>query len=346
MARILYGLSGEGFGHAARSKEVIDYLRSRGHEVSIATHDRGLKYLSEFYQVEKIGGFSFVYESNEVKYAKTVFSNWLKRKETLESLQQLSGLIEERQIDLVISDYEPLTALSAKLKRLPLISLDNQHVLTKTKLDYPREHKASFLTNSLLNRLFIVQPKNYLILSFFPCQPRGGKVFVFKPIVKSEILSAKPTIGDKILVYLTSGFEGAADVLKDLPAEFIVYGLKREGQDGNLLFKNMERASFSEDLIKCRAVIANAGFALISEALFLAKPYLAIPAGAQFEQFLNAYHLAKLGYGATSEQFTAEAVSDFLNKLEEYRQHLAGGMEPGNQQVFAKLDELIALYVK
>jgi uncharacterized protein (TIGR00661 family) len=46
-------------------------------------------------------------------------------------------------------------------------------------------------------------------------------------------------------------------------------------------------------------VIANSGFSLICEALYLGKPYLAIPVRHQFEQVLNAYYVDKMGYGTT-----------------------------------------------
>ena len=53
-----------------------------------------------------------------------------------------------------------------------------------------------------------------------------------------------------------------------------------------------------QDLVGANAVIANAGFSLVSEALHLGKPYLAIPVKRQFEQVLNAYYVDKMNYGA------------------------------------------------
>ena len=60
-----------------------------------------------------------------------------------------------------------------------------------------------------------------------------------------------------------------------------------------------------------KAVIATAGFTLISEALYLHKPYLALPMQGQFEQELNAFQLESLGYGKNVTEVSAEAIGDF-----------------------------------
>ena len=41
MARIVYGVSGEGSGHSSRAREMAGHLVQRGHEVRMASYDRG-----------------------------------------------------------------------------------------------------------------------------------------------------------------------------------------------------------------------------------------------------------------------------------------------------------------
>jgi uncharacterized protein (TIGR00661 family) len=344
MANILYGVSGEGFGHAARSLVVINHLKRAGHQVTVVSYDKGFQFLSQTLPVELITGTNFTYENNEVKYLKTAVKNFLRSSETLKSVEAVSELADSRRIDLVMTDFEPISCLVANLKKLPLISLDNQHILTKTKLDYPRHYLKAYLTDKLITRLMVFNPKFYLVLSFFPCEPLSRKVVVFPPVIAEDILAAHPVVGDKILVYLTSGFEEAADILKKLPQQFIVYGLSRVGQVGNCLFKKINRQEFIIDLARCHSIIATAGFSLISEALYLGKPYLAIPAQAQFEQILNAYHLAKMGYGEHHNELTPQGIEEFVAKADRYRARLGRGLQPGNGQVLAKVDELIAKY--
>ena len=102
--------------------------------------------------------------------------------------------------------------------------------------------------------------------------------------------------GEHILVYVTSGFESLLDELKNVPRErFLVYGYDRADQDGVLTYKPFSRDGFLNDLAGCQAVIATAGFTLISESLHLGKPYCALPMQGQFEQQLNAFQLQRLG---------------------------------------------------
>ncbi len=344
MANILYGVSGEGFGHAARSLVVIEYLKRAGHQVTVISYDKGFDFLSEKMPVKLIAGGNFTYENNSVKYFKTIIKNFLRSAETLKSVEAIAELVEKKKINFVVTDFEPISCLVANLKKLPLISLDNQHILTKTKLNYPGHYFKAYLVGKLITRLMIFNPKFYLILSFFPCKSLDRKALLFPPLIADEVLNKKPTTNDYILVYLTSGFEEASDIFGKLPQKFIIYGLARTGRVGNCLFKQHSRQEFVNDLAQCRAIIATAGFSLISEALYLGKPYFALPAKAQFEQILNAYQLAKLGYGEHHDELSVVAVEKFLAKIDQYQKRLGRGLKPGNEQIFAKVEELITKY--
>ena len=125
---------------------------------------------------------------------------------------------------------------------------------------------------------------------------------------------------------------------------FIAYGFDREGEDRNILYKKPSLGGFFADLISARAVVANSGFSLVTEALHLGKPYLAVPVSHQFEQIVNAYWLQKSGYGAYWEELNKERVEAFLYNLPHYREALADYPRQGNGALFQKLDSLIAGY--
>ena len=97
---------------------------------------------------------------------------------------------------------------------------------------------------------------------------------------------------------------------------------------------------FLEDLISAKAVIANAGFSLMTEALHLGKPYLAIPIEHQFEQIFNAYWLDKMGYGTYWDELNKERVESFLYNLPAYRERLKAYPRRGNAALFDKLCRL------
>ncbi|HZD93013.1 MAG TPA: glycosyltransferase family protein, partial [Candidatus Sulfotelmatobacter sp.] len=123
---------------------------------------------------------------------------------------------------------------------------------------------------------------------------------------------------------------------------FIAYGFGCEGQEGNVLFKKPGMEGFLRDLAGSGAVIANAGFSLVSEAFHLGKPYLAVPVQHQFEQTFNAYYVDKMGYGAFWEEMSKEKVESFLFNLPAYAEKLKSYPRAGNQALLAKLDDLIA----
>jgi uncharacterized protein (TIGR00661 family) len=182
----------------------------------------------------------------------------------------------------------------------------------------------------------------YLVISFFAPRMKKRKTFLFPPILREEVLQAAPSQGDYVLVYVTSDARELTDLLKTVRERFVCYGFNRVGKDGNLEFRKPGLDTFLRDLSGCRAVIANAGFSLISEALYLGKPYLAWPVKRQFEQVFNAYYIGKMGYGAYWDDLTKERVESFLFNLEGYREKLSAYPRADNSALFAKLDEWIA----
>ncbi len=69
--------------------------------------------------------------------------------------------------------------------------------------------------------------------------------------------------------------------------------------------------------------MANGGFTLISESIYLKKPVLSIPVKGQFEQILNAIYLERLGYGEFHEELEKDSVIHFLSKLDSYNDSLS-----------------------
>jgi uncharacterized protein (TIGR00661 family) len=243
---------------------------------------------------------------------------------------------------MVVTDYEPITCHVGHKLKLPVIAIDNQHLLTDTEITYPREYRKEAAAAKLVTRLMTPHADAYLVISFFTARLKKKKTFLFPPILREEVLKTAPSAGDFVLVYVTSPAAELTDLLKTVRQKFVCYGFNREGTDANLEFRKPGLDTFLRDLSGCRAVIANAGFSLISEALYLRKPYLAWPVKRQFEQVLNAYYIGKTGYGAYWDDLSKERVESFLFNLESYREKLADYPRADNSALFAKLDELIA----
>jgi uncharacterized protein (TIGR00661 family) len=334
-------VNGEGSGHSTRAREVISHLQQQGHKLHIVSFDRGLRNLSESFPVTGIFGLTLAYVNNRVRYKRTLASNLIRAPRAARSLKQLSRLVDEKEIDLVITDFEPLSCHVGHHKRLPVIAIDNQHAITNAIVSLPRGFKRDVAAVKLVTRLMTPHADAYLVLSFFSALVKKRNTLVFPPILRQEVLSAKPNTGDYVLVYVTSPARELAALLKQVRCKFVAYGFGIEGQEGNILFKKPGMAGFLRDLAGAKAVIANAGFSLVSEALYLGKPYLAMPVKNQFEQTFNAYHVDTLGYGAWLKELGKEQIESFLSSLTIYSDNLRNYPREGNGAILDKVDELI-----
>ena len=344
MANILYGVNGEGAGHSTRAREVISHLQRGGHKVHVVSFDRGLANLHRDFEVTEIHGWRIAYVNNQVRYRRTLARNLLGARKTAASIARLKKLSDEWHIDLVISDFEPLSCHEGRRRRVPVISIDNQHGMTNVEVAFPREHRADAAATRMVVRMMVPRADIYLVTSFFPARVKRRDTFLFPPILREKILQAKPAAGEQVLVYVTSPAPALARLLTSVRCSFVAYGFGREGQDGNVLYKKPSVDGFLKDLVDAKAIVANAGFSLVTEALHLGKPYLAVPVAHQFEQVFNAYWLEKVGYGAYWEELNRERVESFLYNLPHYRDHLRDYPREGNQALLAKLDELIAKF--
>ena len=163
--RILYGVVGEGMGHAVRSRVVLQYLFSQGHEVEIMTSSRAVDFLSRYFpEVHRIHGLHILYEGNRVRKGRTLLSNALTGAAALpQQIRSYFRLVEDFAPQVVISDFESWTYFYAKAHRLPIISIDNMQVINRCK--HGPEILEDIRTEFELTRAFI---KSKLPFGNFP----------------------------------------------------------------------------------------------------------------------------------------------------------------------------------
>ena len=345
MADILYGVNGEGAGHSTRAREVLTHLVRQGHSVHVASFDRGLANLKKDFAATEVYGLRIAYVNNRVRYKRTIAKNLITIPQARKSLSELNQFVADAKIDLVITDFEPLTCHVGRKRGLPIISIDNQHCLTNLVVSYPRRYRRDAAAAKLVTQLMTPRASAYLVISFFSAPIRKRKTFLFPPVLRQEVLGATATEGDHVLIYVTSPAPGLAKLLSSVRCNFVAYGFGREGTEGNIVYKKPSLDGFLNDLVSARAVVANSGFSLVSEALHLGKPYLAVPVKHQFEQIFNAYWVEKSGYGAYWEELNKERVESFLYNLPQFREALVEYPRPGNGALLRKLDALIEEYV-
>jgi len=310
----------------------------------VVSFDRGLSNLKESFEVTEIFGLRLSYVNNQVRYRRTIARNLFTAPKAARSIHRLARLAEQWKIDLVITDFEPLSCRVSHRKRLPIIAIDNQHCLTNASISYPRRYRREAAAAKLVTRMMTPRANAYLVTSFFAAPVRRPRTFLFPPILRQEVLRTRASEGDDVLVYVTSPAPELARLLATVRCRFIGYGFGREGQEGNILFKKPGLSDFLRDLSNCKAVIANAGFSLLSEAFYLGKPYLAVPVHHQFEQVFNAYYVDKVGYGTCWGELNKERVESFLFNLSLYRENLKSYPRQDNSALLSKVDSLIAGY--
>ncbi len=343
--RILYGVCGEGMGHAIRSAVVIEHLLEKN-EVIIFASDRAYKYLSnKFDDVYEIEGVNTVYEGNQVNNTKTLISNIRDFPLDLEyNMRLMYSVAKAFKPQIIITDFENYSNLLSKILRIPLISLDNMHVITQCDIRVYTQYLSDRIRAAGVVRLFVQRPRQYLITSYyFPPVKNPEKVKMFPPILRENVLQLKPVEGEHVLIYQTtdSNLE-LLELLKEFDDEFIIYGFHKNKKEANLTFKEFNEDEFFQDLASARAVITNGGFTLISEALYLEKPVLSIPVKKQFEQILNAIYLKRLKYGEFHEDLDKDGIEKFLHNLNFYRDNIRSRFKHDeNQSIFRELDEII-----
>lgn len=349
--RILYGVVGEGMGHAMRSRVVLEHLLSQGHQVEIMASGRAVKYLQQrFGEVHAIHGLHIIYEENAVRRNRTFWSNVFNGVVGVpKNIQAYFRMIEDFAPEAVISDFESWTYFYAKAHRLPIISVDNMQVINRCK--HPPEilegYRADFEIAKAVVKAKLPFCDHYLITSFFRPELRKERTSLHPPILRPEILAATPTEGEHIVVYQTAeGHGGLTSALQDSGLECRIYGMRRDISEdeveGNLRFRPFSEATFIEDLASARGVIASGGFTLMGEAVYLRKPMLAVPLGGMFEQILNSRYLDHLGYGKFARDLRhAATIHAFLAEIPRYAEKLATYAQDGNADLLGAVDEHI-----
>ena len=345
---ILYGVPGEGLGHATRSKVVIGHLLAQGHQVCVVSSSRAYHMLAAAFpgRVHEIRGFHLAYKGLAVSKARTAVLTLRNAPEDLRiNFLKYRELLCDVEPELIISDFESFSYLFAKMRRLPIISIDNMQIINRAELNVtvPKAERGNYKLAKNIVRAKLPRSQHYFVSTFFHLPLSEPDTTLVPPIIRPEILAARATTGGHVLVYQSATTQqNLVPLLQQLPdQEFRVYGFNKEEDHGNVQLRAFSEAGFIADLAGCRAVVTNGGFSLISEAVFLRKPICAIPIPAQFEQWLNAAEVEQLGYGRHFAALTADNLRAFLYGLAGFETALDGYRQRGNEVLFARLDETL-----
>lgn len=342
--RILYGVVGEGMGHATRSRVVIEHLLGRGHRVRVVVSGRAHGFLAEKFagraglELDEIAGLHMAYDGNAVALGRSIVENLGKAPASL-----LRNLETWRRMDFeadaVISDFESWAFFYGLNHFKPVISIDNMQVINRCEHPEAITDDPDFQLAKAAVKAKLPGAAHYLVTTFFRPPVRKPRTTLVPPILRPEVLAAKREPGRHVLVYQTAtANEALIPLLQRLPYEFRLYGMRRDEQRGNVRLCDFSEAGFIDDLRTARVVLAGGGFSLMSEAVHLQVPMYSVPLEGQYEQVLNARYLAMLGYGRFAVRFDPDAIADFVEGAPAATDYVPRD----NQELFSALDDLLA----
>ncbi|MFY8020410.1 MAG: MJ1255/VC2487 family glycosyltransferase [Bacteroidia bacterium] len=351
--KILYGVPGEGMGHATRTKVIVSHLLEKGHDVKMVSSDRAFTFLNSAFpnRVYEIEGLHFAFKKGKVSKSGTFVLNLKNLPKTLiKNFEQYLFLDEHFRPELVISDFESFSYFFAKTHGIPFISIDNMQVMDRCKLDIEIEddEKSNYRLAKNIVKAKVPGAAQYFISSFFEAEISKENTQLVPPIIRTSIQEAKVERGNHILVYQSTGAgRKLIDILKKLSNErFIVYGYNIEEEHENVQLKKFSETEFIQYFATSKAVIANGGFSFISEAIYLKKPIYSFPLEGQFEQYMNAAYIEKCGYGRHFNKMKEDYLKAFLYDLAFFQNKLNAYQQNGNEVLFEKIDTYLSEFEK
>jgi uncharacterized protein (TIGR00661 family) len=297
--KVFYGICGEGMGHAGRSLALIERLLTLGHHVTIFTFADANRLLANSgYSTQPIDGLQFrLMAEGGVDFRGTLcnFFRFLRDRRT--SLDVIRQLAIAEHPDLIITDFEPLTAIAAASLGIPCVSVDNQHRFCEPLgRGFPWHIRAYGRTAGEFVQRWIKRPWQCIVAVFHRC-PASRKFRHVDALLRDRFARLAASDGEHILLYAKGALgRRMAQIASTVPAQFIAYGCQGISSP-NIVYKVTKSDEFITDLASCRGVLCTAGQQLIGEARYFGKPILVVPMPHQYEQEINARYARMEGIG-------------------------------------------------
>jgi uncharacterized protein (TIGR00661 family) len=298
--KILYAIQGTGNGHLARAEDIVPILRNYGKLdlfVSGAQADIELGYDVKY----KSKGLSFYFGKNGgVDFIKT-----FKKNSSRDVYREIKKFPVEKY-DLVINDFEPISAWACHRKEIPCVALSHQAALLSRHVPKPKHYDPV---------------GDWILKNYAPTRAQVGFHFerydqaIFTPVIRGSIRNRQLRIKDHYTVYLPAyDDKKLVPLLSSFPyVRWHVFSkhARKAYHVGKLSVYPVNKDEFTESMVSARGVLCGAGFETPAEALYLQKKLLVVPMKKQYEQFYNAAALKKLGVAVLKN-----VKKKYLNKIE------------------------------
>jgi uncharacterized protein (TIGR00661 family) len=282
--KILYAIQGTGNGHIARAEDIIPELKAYGSLdlfVSGAQADLQLKYRIKY----KSKGLSFYFgKQGGVDLVKT-----FKQNSSKSVYDEIKNFPVEKY-DLVINDFEPITAWACKRKEIPCIALSHQSALLSAKCPKPKHYDLV---------------GDWILRNYAPAPAKVGFHFscfdsdIFTPVIRQRVRDASITDRGHYTVYLPSyDDKKLVSLLLNIPyTRWHIFSkhTKKSYHVSTVSVYPVNNEDFTASMASSKGVLCGAGFETPAEALYLGKKLLVVPMKNQYEQHFNAAALQQMG---------------------------------------------------
>ncbi len=286
--KILFAIQGTGNGHISRAREIVPLLQQYGELDLLVSGTEAEMALSQPLKY-RFHGFSFVFGS------KGGVDKWATYK--LMNLRQLwrdMHAVPLKQYDIIINDFEPVTAWACKLQKIESVSLSHQCSFVSKKT--PRPGKWNFA--ELLLKYY--SPTDHHIGFHFDRYDD----FIHTPVIRSGIRSLEPQNLGHYSVYLPAYDDRTlVKYLSQIDVPWQVFSKRAKSvyTEGNVTISPVNNEAFNLSMANCEGLLTGGGFEGPAEALFLQKKVMMVPMKDQYEQQCNALAASKLGVPVISE---------------------------------------------
>lgn len=323
-------MAGEGRGHAARVRTMVEALRGR-HELVLLASDDALGFLSEIYagsevEVREFRGLRFAYDKRQrVHWPKTLAGGLGYLKGLRTRTAALADTLRRDGCELLITDYDPGGPRAAQRAGIPYVALDHQSLFTFGDLSFlPAYLRMRASVMGRFGKLYYRRQVHTISSSFFHPEPKRGvrNVTFVGTLLRPALLAAPTSEGEHLVAYCRRDMPACVlETLRSAGREVRVYGLGEKPDDHDLRYRPISEAGFLDDLATCHGVVASAGNQLIGECLYLGKPILALPELGQHEQAINGVLLERMGGGRACrpDRLTRPILDQFLAERDRFR---------------------------
>jgi uncharacterized protein (TIGR00661 family) len=284
--KLLYAIQGTGNGHLARAEALVPYLKKHFDQVDVLVSGFASDIQPSSFKIDySKKGISFVFgQRGGINWRKTLIKN--------NFFRLISDILKlpVESYDLIVNDFEPVSAWAGKIKGKKVVAMSHQSALIGQNVPLPQK-------KYLYARTFLKWFAPFDERISFHFNPYDDHTFF--PIIRDQIRTINPTVEPHYTVYLPAYEDdyliSILHQINEVSWEIFSKYAQVARKEGNCRVFPLDSQKFVQRFSSCTGIICGAGFETPAEAIFYGKKILVVPMKGQFEQDFNRAALKELG---------------------------------------------------